>query len=139
MKRRTLREQIFKLLFRVEFNDLEEMPAQARMFFESGDIVILPDDQEYIEARCNAIIERLPEIDDMLEKGIEGWKFSRVGKVEKTLLRLAVYEMKFDKEVPAGVAISEAVELSKKYGQENAASFVNGVLAKFTKDKTAEE
>ena len=77
------------------------------------------------------IMDKLPQIDEQLSNKIEGWKLTRVGKVELALLRIAVYEILYDDEVPTGVAISEAVELSKKYGPDNAASFVNGVLAKF--------
>jgi N utilization substance protein B len=64
---------------------------------------------------------------------MEGWTLERVGKVELTILRLAVYEIKYDESVPDTVAINEAVELSKKYGQEDAGSFVNGILAKVIK------
>lgn len=60
----------------------------------------------------------------------QGWKTSRMGKVDLTLIRLAVYEMKFEEDVPAGVAINEAVELAKAYGTDDSSSFVNGILAK---------
>ena len=61
----------------------------------------------------------------------KGWTTERMGKIELTILRLAIYEIKFDEDVPAGVAINEAVEIAKKFGQEESAGFVNGVLAKF--------
>ena len=95
------------------------------------DLTVTEQDQAYLEARLADIMDRLPQIDEQLSEKIEGWKLSRVGKVELALLRIAVYEILYDDEVPTGVAISEAVELSKKYGPDNAASFVNGVLAKF--------
>ena len=72
----------------------------------------------------------LPEIDLLLEGAARGWKLSRIGKVELTILRLAVYEMRFDEDIPEKVAINEAVELSKKFGGDEAPAFVNGVLAK---------
>ena len=131
MKRRGIREQLFKLLFRVEFNTPEQMPEQTKLYFDSGDLTVTEQDQAYLEARLADIMDRLPQIDEQLSEKIEGWKLSRVGKVELTLLRIAVYEILYDDDVPTGVAISEAVELSKKYGPDNAASFVNGVLAKF--------
>ncbi len=132
MKRRGIREQLFKLLFRVEFNTPEQMPEQTKLYFDSGDLTVTEQDQAYLEARLADIMDKLPQIDEQLSEKIEGWKLSRVGKVELTLLRIAVYEILYDDDVPTGVAISEAVELSKKYGPDNAASFVNGVLAKFT-------
>ena len=131
MKRRGIREQRFKLLFRVEFNTPEQMPEQTKLYFDSGDLTVTEQDQAYLEARLADIMDRLPQIDEQLSNKIEGWKLTRVGKVELALLRIAVYEILYDDEVPTGVAISEAVELSKKYGPDNAASFVNGVLAKF--------
>ena len=131
MKRRGIREQLFKLLFRVEFNTPEQMPEQTKLYFDSGDLTVTEQDQAYLEARLAYIMDRLPQIDEQLSNKIEGWKLTRVGKVELALLRIAVYEILYDDEVPTGVAISEAVELSKKYGPDNAASFVNGVLAKF--------
>ena len=131
MKRRGIREQLFKLLFRVEFNTPVQMPEQTKLYFDSGDLTVTEQDQAYLEARLADIMDRLPQIDEQLSNKIEGWKLTRVGKVELALLRIAVYEILYDDEVPTGVAISEAVELSKKYGPDNAASFVNGVLAKF--------
>ena len=70
-------------------------------------------------------------IDDMINKEAKGWDTTRMGKVDLTLIRLAVYEIKYDDEIPTGVAINEAVELAKKFGQDNSPAFVNGVLAKF--------
>ena len=66
----------------------------------------------------------------MINAIARGWKTTRMGKVDLTLIRLGVYEMKFDDEIPTGVAINEAVELAKKYGTDGSSSFVNGILAK---------
>lgn len=132
MKRSVQREQIFKILFRAEFNEPDEMPRQEELYFESGDMVFTDRDREYISAKVNAILEKCPEIDRMLAGKMRGWTLDRIGKVELTILRLAVYEILWDEDVPTGVAISEAVELAKKFGSDdNAGSFVNGVLARF--------
>lgn len=135
MSRRELREQIFKFIFRVEFNDKEEMPEQEQLFFESfalDEKDISTEDAEYVSKKSRHILERLDEIDDMINRQAKGWTTQRMGKVELTILRLAVYEIIFDEDVPTGVAINEAVELAKKFGQEESSGFVNGVLAKFT-------
>ena len=92
MKRRALREQIFKLLFRVEFLPPEDIPMQAEMFFESGDQTIGEDDRTYILEKTQAVIREIPEIDRELDDCMEGWTMKRIGRVEKTILRLAVYE-----------------------------------------------
>lgn len=135
MKRRELREHIFELLFRIEFNSAQEMPEQLRLFFEGlGEVD--EKDLEYIEKKYAHIVEKLPEIDKLLEDTAEGWKVGRMGKADLTILRLAVYEMKYDEDVPVGVAVNEAVELSKKFGGDESPAFVNGILGKIGKSGT---
>lgn len=133
MKRSSLREQIFKLLFRAEFNDAAEMPEQEEMFFAAGDFVATERDKEYIISKTQQIVEKIPEIDAALEGKVKGWTLDRIGRVELAILRLGVYEIQYDEEIPDGVAISEAVELAKKFGDDNSGAFVNGVLAKFAR------
>lgn len=132
MSRREIREQIFKILFRIEFNQIEDMPEQLRLFFEQEETIEEKDEQE-IRGKYEKIADKLEIIDGMLEEKADKWSVNRMGKVELTLLRLAIYEMEFDDNVPVSVAINEAVELAKKFGQDEAPAFINGVLAKFTK------
>lgn len=146
MGRREQREQIFKLLFRVEFNTPEEMPEQRDFFLDQ---IRLPVQEEglaakekdivYITDKFERIQEQLPDIDRMIDEKAEGWTVGRMGKVELTLLRLGVYEILYDQDVPGSVAINEAVELAKKYGQDNSGSFVNAVLAKFLRPQQGEK
>jgi N utilization substance protein B len=134
MSRRELREYIFKFIFRVEFNDLEEMSEQEKLFFENFELdgqKLSKKDAKYISEKSNKIIEKIEEIDGMINKQAKGWTTSRMGKVDLAILRLAVYEIVFDEDVPTGVAINEAVEIAKKFGQEESSGFVNGILAKF--------
>lgn len=135
MKRSEVREILFKLLFRAEFNDIEEMSEQVQSYFEVQTVIdetlISEEDREYIIARENAIIEKLPEIDKAISDKATGWTIDRMGKVDVAIIRLAVYEIMFDDSIPVGVSINEAVELAKKYGRDESGSFVNGVLAKF--------
>ena len=130
MSRRELREQIFKLLFRVEFNKMEDMPEQEQLFFEDEDAATAGD-ASYVSDKYHKIFEKLAEIDALLNEKASGWDTGRMSKVDLTILRLAVYEICYDEEVPTGVAINEAVELAKKFGQDASYGFVNGVLAKF--------
>ncbi len=130
MSRRELREQIFKLLFRVEFNSFEDMPEQEALFFEQEDAA-QGEDADYISDKYNKICQALSEIDGLLNEKAEGWNTARMSKVDLTILRLAVYEIKYDDTVPVSVAINEAVELAKKFGQNASSGFVNGILAKF--------
>ena len=137
MKRREQRECIFQLLFRVEFNNREEMEEQAGLFVEElkEENEVKEEDENYIFEKYKKVIEEIPKIDALLEETSKGWKTSRMGKVELTILRLAVYEMNFDEDIPEKVAINEAIELSKKFGGDDAPGFVNGVLAKLAGKK----
>ena len=130
MSRRELREQLFKLLFRVEFNEEEEMLQQEEFFLEEEEID-RETDRKQLDAKFHNILEKLTDIDRELNEKVSGWDTSRMGKVDLTILRLAVYEIQYDEDIPTGVAINESVELAKKFGQDSSASFVNGVLAKF--------
>lgn len=132
MSRREIREQIFKILFRIEFNQIEDMPQQLRLFFEQEE-AMEEKDQKEIREKYEKIADKLETIDGMLTEKADKWSVNRMGKVELTLLRLAVYEMEFDDNIPVSVAINEAVELAKKFGQDESPAFINGVLAKFTK------
>ncbi len=131
MSRSRLREHVFILLFESEFNNAEEMPEQIRLYFDESERVSDEESRIFIEARVEKVLEKVSELDQMISDKAEGWNLSRIGRVELAILRLAVYEIKMDEEIPVGVAINEAVELAKKYGQDGAGSFVNGVLAKF--------
>jgi N utilization substance protein B len=133
MTRSTIREHIFKILFRTEFYDnSEEFKQQVEYYLDE-----LHDTKEenisYIREKTIAVADRLAEIDEIINTHSEGWSTNRLGKAELAIMRLAVYEIKFDDEIPNSVAINEAVELSKKYGGDNSSSFVNGVLAKIIK------
>ena len=133
MGRHEQREQIFKLLFRVEFNNPEDMPEQVKLFMEDNEQITYEKYVEYISGKFSKIQEKLPEIDKLLDENTEGWDTTRMGKVELTVLRLAVYEIVFDEDIPGSVAINEAVEIAKKYGQENSGGFVNAILGKIVK------
>lgn len=131
MSRREMREQLFKLLFRVEFNSREELAQQEIFFFEDEDNCAEQEENAQISEKFNKIIGKLESIDQTLNEKVQGWDTGRMGKVDLTILRLAVYEILYDEEIPTSVAINEAVELAKKFGQDSSPAFVNGVLAKY--------
>ena len=139
MSRREMREQVFKLLFRVEFNDEDAMLEQKELFFDEDGVAVSEDDSITVSENVKAEISdkyekiagKLTQIDEMINEKAEGWKTGRMGKVDLTILRLAVYEIVYDEDIPTQVAINEAVELAKKFGRDESGKFVNGVLAKF--------
>ena len=132
MVRSELREHIFKMIFQVEFNSMEDMPEHLRLYFEQLSHA-KDSDLVYIQEKYQKIVDKLPEIDNLLNEKTTGWKTGRMNKVDLSILRLAVYEILWDEDVPQGVAINEAVELAKVYGNEKDASYVNGVLSSIAK------
>lgn len=135
MNRTELREQVFKLLFRVEFNSMEDMAEQEELFAQTSDIEFSSKDADFVRDRYEHIAEKLTEIDEAINSKTTGWNTSRIAKVDLAIIRLAVYEIRYDDTVPAGVAINEAVELAKKFGQDGSPAFVNGVLARFANSR----
>ena len=133
MGRREMREHIFKLLFLREFNKAEEMPEQIKLYFDEMED-LGPGQQTYMENKYDRIQEHLEEIDRILNEKSTGWKTKRMSKVDLNILRLAVFEMKYDEDVPVKVAINEAVEISKVFGGEDSASFINGILGKVARE-----
>ena len=123
MRRREQREHVFKLMFMTEFNSEEEMTEQLSLYFE-GLGELSEQDQEYMKKK-----------DAQLNSASRGWKTNRMSRVDLAALRLAVYEMEYDEDVPTGVAINEAVELAKRFGGDASGSFVNGVLGKIASEK----
>ena len=130
MTRSEMREHVFKLIFRVPFHDKNELREQIDYYFD--DLTDVNEkDYEYIKNKALLVCELSDELDEKINSVSEGWPVDRIGKAELAIMRLAVYEMLYDDDVPVNVAINEAVELAKSYGSDdNAASFVNGVLAK---------
>ncbi len=129
MTRRELRDHIFKMLFRIEFHEAQELEEQMQLYREENENLSAKD-FEYLTAKCRGVFECVAELDEKINRVSEGWKTSRMGKVDLAIIRLAVYEMQKEEDIPVAVSINEAVELAKKYGTDSSASFVNGVLAK---------
>ena len=138
MTRREVREQIFKVLFDVEFHEEAEIDQQIELYIERlpeddscGYPSSIPEEEKkYIGEKTASVAKLIPEIDEKINEVAKGWKTQRMGKADLSILRLAVYEMKYDEEIPVNVAINEAVELAKKFGSDDSPAFVNGILAK---------
>ncbi|MDD2960089.1 MAG: transcription antitermination factor NusB [Lachnospiraceae bacterium] len=138
MSRRETREHIFKILFGIEFNSPEELQEQMELYFQQGfdddfetrPAAVSEEDKLYVMEKAARIEASVPKLDEEINKVAKGWKTARMAKADLTIIRLAVYEMKYDDEIPVNVAINEAVELAKKFGSEESSSFVNGILAK---------
>jgi len=126
MQRREAREFLLSALYRCEF-----LPATLEDMFEETDPA---DQREYIEEIFNGIREQQPEIDHMLGEKTVGWKFERLALLDRNILRIGVYELLYFDDVPPEVALDQAVELAKKFGTEQARTFINGILDRIWKE-----
>ena len=134
MTRSEAREQAFILLFEKIFNPeqtLEDMKAVAE---ECGTFSV----DEFAERLGAAAIDYTPESDRLIEANLRGWKLARLPKVTLAILRLAIAEIMLFDDVPDSVSANEAVELAKKYGGDEAPSFINGLLGTVIRGKKAE-
>lgn len=132
MSRSKLREKVFQLVFRVAFNDEEELAQQAEFFFGDEEQEGMTEkEQQQVQEKFDCVVAKLKEIDAQIDEKSTGWNVGRLGKVELAILRLAIYEIVYDETIPDSVAINEAVELAKKYAAQESPAFINGVLAKF--------
>ena len=141
MTRREIRETVFKILFSLEFNDVSEIREEAELELEHASlydeddnkmdaVAMTEEEKTYVIDRVEAVVSHITEIDETISGISQGWKLGRIGKAELAILRLAVYEIKFDDDIPVKVAINEAVELAKTYCDVEAKSFINALLAK---------
>ncbi|MDO5702296.1 MAG: transcription antitermination factor NusB [Lachnospiraceae bacterium] len=132
MSRRKLREHLFKLVFLYAFNDATGMSEQVDLYLDSIENISAEDRAE-LKKRYLEIAAHVEEIDSMLNSTARGWKTSRFNSCDLAVLRVAVFEMKFDELIPDGVAINEAVELAKLYGGDDSPSFINGILGEISR------
>lgn len=134
MNRTAIREQTFKLIYSLEIQKQEDLEEAIELYEESNQIT---DEKAkaYIADAVFGIEKNKDEIIHQIEKNLKSdWKLARISKIDLTILKLAIYELKYT-EIPYKVAINEAVELAKKYGEDSSKNFVNGVLASVVKEK----
>ena len=124
MSRKQQREAVFDLRFESDFRR-DETPDEVYATFceQNGE-----PEGAYVKSAYFGVCEKQDEIDALIERHSNGWKVSRLTRVSRAVIRLCVYEMAYVQEIPNTVAINEAIELSKKYDDDKARSFVNGVL-----------
>jgi transcription antitermination protein NusB len=124
MKRRIAREKALQSIFQIDMN--ETSAKDAIQYVLDGDA-----SDDYLEKLVEGVTEHLDEMDSILTKHLEKWTIDRLATVDRNILRVAVYEMKYCKDdVPVNVAINEALEIAKIYGDESSSKFINSVLSK---------
>lgn len=135
LKRREIREHLLKMLYLRDYHDLEDLPEENVMYFDQF-TELDEAGRKIVDDRYEAILAKLGEVDHIIAGAMSGWSMSRVSRVELNILRIAVFEILFDDDIPDKVAINEAVEITKFYGSEDTSyGFVNGILAKIVKNE----
>ena len=132
MARKQAREAAMSLLYQRIFTEEYNFNLLKNMV-EEWDLD--NNDIPYIEDILNGCSRHIDEIDNIIRSNSKGWKFDRMSKVDLSILRLSLYEILYRDDIPASVAINEAVELAKKYGGEKTGSFVNGILGTFYRSR----
>jgi N utilization substance protein B len=142
MSRRVAREYAIQFLFSLDFNKADNTDNQLEDFLqhkeehrEEDESALNKGSRDYAIEITKGAMQHLDEIDKLIEFHTTGWKKERIAKVDLAILRLAIYEIVFNNEVPDSVAANEAIELAKKYSTDESGSFVNGVLGKIIRGK----
>ena len=133
MSKRQFRIEVFKGVFSSAFYDDEEKETQLEQLFNQDvqydKLALSEKESKEANAKCQDILDNISDLDEAIEKALDNWSINRIGKVELAILRVAVYEIQYDKLEPA-IAINEAVEIAKEYGGDKSGAFINGILAK---------
>lgn len=134
MSRTEIRELAFKLIYSLEIQLDKQLQEQIELYLEANEIES-EKAQEYIKDVILGINQNEEEITSIIKSILtEKWTIERISKINLSILKLAIYEIKY-KEIPFKVEINEAIELAKKYGDETSGKFINGALAKAIQDK----
>ena len=133
MKRSAIRELTFRLIYSLEIQRTDDLEEQIELYIQCNEVED-NEAKEYIKDAIIGIRENINEIQGLIEKNLKAdWKIDRISKIDLSLLKLAIYEIKY-KKIPYKVAINEGLELAKKYGEEASKNFINGILASVVKE-----
>ena len=138
MSRTEIREKAFKFIYSLEIQSVENLEDQINIYLENEDITDA-ETVEYIKDVVIGINKNLEDIKEIIKSCLaQGWTLERLSKINISILKLAIYEIKY-KNIPFKAEINEAVELAKKYGEESSSKFINGALASVVKKLNIEE
>ncbi|MEG2348378.1 MAG: transcription antitermination factor NusB [Clostridia bacterium] len=133
MGRKRAREDAFKCIYELEFDDSKNVDKILKnSYLENSNE---EEEKEYMEIVLNGVKENLAAIDEIILAKLKNWSMKRIAKIDLAILRLAVYEIEYLNDIPVKVTANEAVELAKKYGNNDSKSFINGVIAKIIESK----
>ncbi|MCY7730074.1 transcription antitermination factor NusB, partial [Bacillus safensis] len=122
MKRRTAREKALQTLFQIDVSNIDPKEAITHALDEQ-------ESDPFFEELVFGVLEQKDKLDDMISQHLVNWKLDRIANVDRAILRLSVYEMVYQEDIPVSVSMNEAIELAKLFGDDKAPKFVNGVLS----------
>jgi len=131
VKRSLVREYAFMFLFQIEIQT-ENVESQIHNFL--ANYPVSDNQADFFESRVKGVISEKSKLDDILEPFLVKWTLNRLPKVDLTILRLAIFEMKYMQDIPNNVAISEAVRLAKKYSTDESRSYINAILGNVNRE-----
>ncbi|PEM47947.1 N utilization substance protein NusB [Bacillus toyonensis] len=124
MKRRTARERAMQVLYQMDITGELEPKVAVENTLDEGE-----ETNEFLESLVVGFVDNKEEIDAAIRQNLKKWKLERISIVDRSILRVAVYEMKYMEEIPHNVTINEAIEIAKTFGDEESRRFINGVLS----------
>ncbi|EMI12221.1 transcription antitermination factor NusB [Bacillus altitudinis] len=127
MKRRTAREKALQTLFQIDVSNIDPKEAITHALDEQ-------ESDPFFEELVFGVLEQKDRLDDMISQHLVNWKLDRIANVDRAILRLSVYEMVYQEDIPVSVSMNEAIELAKLFGDDKAPKFVNGVLSNIKND-----
>ncbi|WP_342494198.1 transcription antitermination factor NusB [Bacillus sp. FSL M7-0307] len=127
MKRRTAREKALQTLFQIDVSNIDPKEAITHALDEQ-------ESDPFFEELVFGVLEQKDKLDDMISQHLVNWKLDRIANVDRAILRLSVYEMVYQEDIPVSVSMNEAIELAKLFGDDKATKFVNGVLSNIKND-----
>ncbi|NMB21251.1 MAG: transcription antitermination factor NusB [Firmicutes bacterium] len=131
MSRRLARQVAFQTLYQIDLSkDDPETALQQRL----NDVALSPDNQDYVRTVVRGVHQQMRALDSQIGTISQAWEVHRLGYIDRSILRLAIYEIVFMDAIPVGVTVNEAVELAKEFGDEDSPRFINGLLGTVVRD-----
>ena len=130
MSRKQSREFAMQLIYQIGLRGGEDRNELIELAYEESENEYSDNDRAYIEDVVNGVFSNLKELDKVVSGNAKGWKLGRIARIDLSILRLSIYEIKYRDDISFNISINEAVELAKKYGTEDSGSFINGILGK---------
>ena len=134
MKRHQARETAFKMLFQIDVGNNSMKLARLTLDEAIAEDAIDPKDEGFVLDLVQGVLQEKKDLDAFISKFAQGWKIDRINPVEKNIIRIALYEIWHKEDIPFRIAINEAIELAKEYGEEESGAFVNGILDNVKKE-----